>query len=81
MSVSVFTIEVMHSPMGSELADPAVDHCVDRNSRHPNRSLNWIEFNAWIEFCWIDVCRKYDSIINNFCLVVHDISKVKFVDL
>ena len=23
---TVFTIEVMHSPMGSELADPSVDH-------------------------------------------------------
>ena len=30
LSVSVFTIEVMHSPMGSELVDPAVDHWVDR---------------------------------------------------
>jgi len=26
LSVSVFTIEVMHSPMGSELVDPSVDH-------------------------------------------------------
>ena len=30
LSVSVFTIEVMHSPMGSELVDPSVDHWVDR---------------------------------------------------
>jgi len=30
VSVSVFTIEVMHSPMGSELVDPSVDHWVDR---------------------------------------------------
>jgi len=26
LSVSVFMIEVMHSPMGSELVDPSVDH-------------------------------------------------------
>jgi len=30
LSVSVFTIEVMHSPMGSELVDLSVDHRVDR---------------------------------------------------
>jgi len=30
LSVSIFTIEVMHSPMGSELVDPSVDHWVDR---------------------------------------------------
>ena len=30
LSVSVFTIRVMHSPMGSELVDPSVDHWVDR---------------------------------------------------
>ena len=30
LSVSVFTIEVMHSPMGSELVDPSVDHWVYR---------------------------------------------------
>jgi len=30
LSVSVFTIEVMHSPMGSELVHPFVDHWVDR---------------------------------------------------
>lgn len=30
LSVSVFTIEVTHSPMGSELVDPSVDHWVDR---------------------------------------------------
>jgi len=29
LSVSVFTIEVMHSPMGSELVDPSVDQWVD----------------------------------------------------
>ena len=30
LSVSVFTIEVMHSPMCSELIDPSVDHWVER---------------------------------------------------
>jgi len=30
LSVSVFTIEVMHSPMGSELVDPSINHWVDR---------------------------------------------------
>ena len=30
LSVTVFTIEVMHSPMGSELVVPSVDHWVDR---------------------------------------------------
>ena len=30
MSVSVFTIEVMHSLMGSELVDQSVNHGVDR---------------------------------------------------
>ena len=30
LSVSVFTIEVMHSSIGSELVDPSVDHWVDR---------------------------------------------------
>jgi len=32
LSVSVFTIEVMHSPMDSELVDPSVDYWVDRKS-------------------------------------------------
>ena len=30
LSASVFTIAVMHSPMGSELVDPSVDHWMDR---------------------------------------------------
>ena len=72
LSVSVFMIEVMHSPMGSELVDPSADQWVDRKSRHPNRSLNC----NWA--AWMDFCRKYASTINIFCSVVHGISKVKF---
>ena len=38
LSVSVFTVEVMHSPMGSELVNPSVDHWVDRKFTTLNRS-------------------------------------------